>query len=50
MYSGNLCLHLTENISWELFEEYANTFIKLVNGKLLEKNDSIATRVWVVKN
>jgi len=48
MASGNLCLELTDKISWESFPKEAERLLKLFNGKVTSKADAVDIRVWKI--
>ena len=39
MASGNLCLELTDKVTWEQFPKYAKKLMKVLDGKIVSKND-----------
>lgn len=49
MASGNLCLQLTERVEWEDFPNYVHEFLRVIGGEILEKNDAVDIRLWVVR-
>jgi hypothetical protein len=48
MASGNLSLHITENVSWASFPSKADEFIGGFSGRVLRKFDTHVDRVWLV--
>src|SRR5262245_2337355 len=49
MTSGDLCLHLSEQVSWEGFPKFAKDFLPKINGVIIEKIDFPDARLWKVK-
>lgn len=43
---GRISLTLTENVSWETFSDLACGFLDQVNGKIIERKDSMLTCIW----
>jgi len=48
MASGNLCLVITEDVSWESFPGQAQAFVARFAGTVLYRVDSPAERLWWV--
>lgn len=49
MTSGHLCLNLSERISWEGFDKYAEALLREVGGvKLRIVAESVEMRIWGV--
>jgi hypothetical protein len=46
MASGENCLLLTEQISWDEYPDYADAIVRLIGGSLGERIDSGGERVW----
>ena len=46
--SGNLRLHLTENINWSEFPIFAEAVIPLIGGCVSKRNDGPDLRMWDV--
>ena len=48
MKSGRLYMDLTSTVGWEGFPSYAEEFVKLLSGEILNRSDSVDVRVWEV--
>ncbi|VVP60963.1 DUF3630 family protein [Pseudomonas fluorescens] len=48
MKSGKLYVELISDVGWEGFPDYAEEFIKQFSGSIINRNDSVDTRVWGV--
>lgn len=48
MASGNLCLNLSENVSWESFPAYADALLERVGGTTVARMDAVDIRIWDV--
>ena len=48
MNSGHLCLEFSENIDWEVFPEFASGILKKLNGRVINKIDTVEMRLWDV--
>ena len=48
MWSGHLCLQITERITWDEFPCYAEKLIKVLHGKIISRVDSPDIRIWDV--
>jgi hypothetical protein len=46
MASGNQALLLSNRVTWEAFPSYAPALAGLLGGKIVDKADSAAERVW----
>ena len=49
MASGHVCLNLSSQVEWSTFPEYAQSFLKKINGQLIDITDSADTRLWKVR-
>ncbi|HFD11995.1 MAG TPA: DUF3630 family protein [Crenotrichaceae bacterium] len=49
MHSGNLCLELTECVSWEEYPEYVDEFMGLIGGRIVNKNDAPDMGIWIIE-
>lgn len=49
VFSGNLSLNLTAQVSWEDFPDFAEKFISLIDGKVVEQIRAIDMHLWRVK-
>ena len=48
MASGHLSLELSDQISFDSFPEYAELFLSIVGGSVIERGDSIVMCIWDV--
>jgi hypothetical protein len=48
MASGNLSLHITEDVSWEDYSEKARKFMNWSGGYVLKRIDTPVERMWIV--
>jgi hypothetical protein len=46
MFSGHLCLLLTEQVTWEQFPAYAEQVMKTIGASVRRKTDGIEMRIW----
>lgn len=49
MHSGNWCIELTEEGSWESFPKFAEKFAEQVGFAIINRADSIDIRIWEVE-
>ena len=48
MASGESSLLLSERVPWESFPAYAEAVLRLIGGRVVDRVDSPAERVWTV--
>jgi hypothetical protein len=48
MASGHLCLNLSQSVNWDSFSNFAEAFIKIVEGEVLCRNDGVDIKQWNV--
>lgn len=46
MASGHLCMNLTDQVSWDEFPVFAETFLCQIGGTIIEKSDGPDLRLW----
>lgn len=49
MYSGNLCLELSNCIGWNEFPGYVSDLLKYLDGRVTERCDAVDMRVWKIQ-
>ena len=49
MYSGNLCLEITERVGWESFPRFATELLGRIGGKVIDKAEAVDIRIWYVE-
>lgn len=49
MYSGDLCIELTEKIEWENFPVFAKYSIEFLGGQLIEEATVVDMHLWEIQ-
>lgn len=49
MHSGDQCIELTEEGSWESFAPFAERFVAELGGTIIDRLDSPDVRLWKVR-
>jgi hypothetical protein len=49
MASGHLCLNLSACVGWEEFPDFADKFLRKIDGEILRKTEGPDMRLWDVR-
>lgn len=49
MHSGNLCIELTEEGSWESFPGFAEEFSKQIGFEIIKRTDTVDIQIWKIE-